>query len=76
MSGKESEMSEQEFAEASQTMFELMKNNDPDAFNLDSDMASVDTDEGGSMRKGNSDSDQEQAKKKKKKTHKSHKGKI
>ena len=43
-SGRESEMSEQEFAEASQTMFEIMKHDDPDDFNLKSDMASVDTD--------------------------------
>ena len=72
-------MSEQEFAEASQTMFELMKMDDPDAFNLDSDLASVntvsDSDDGGtsgSRRSGKSGncSNFEQAKKRKKKKHK------
>ena len=70
----ESEMSEQEFAEASQTMFGLMRRDDPDAFNLDSDWASVNTvsdlDDGrasGSRRSGKSgnSSDFEQARKKK-----------
>ena len=65
-SSKESEMSEQDFAEASQPMFQMMKQDDPDAFHLESDLASVDTDGGGSLRRENDGSDQEQARKKKK----------
>ena len=60
-SENDSAMSDLEFSLASQTMFEMMKNEDPDAFKVESDMGSVDTDTVVSRRNG---SDGEQAKKK------------
>ena len=65
-SESESVMSDPEFTLASQTIYEMFKHNDPDAFQLSSDVGSMATDTASEKRSG---SEGEQAKKKKKKKH-------